>query len=284
MSTPRTIITAALTGSRGSKRHNPNTPITPDEIIEDAYRCYQAGAAVVHIHLKADDGETAEINNDKFRYILAAIREKCDVVVNVSTSGELNNGNQVDFIGTPDGIQEKRLGILELQPEMATLDIPTMNFTEQIFMNPLSFLRVAGKKMKEQSILPEVEIFSIGDIDQVERLIEEEQLSTKLFYQFCMGVRGGTPATVKNLLYLREALPKDANWSAFGIGAEHLPILYATIALGGHVRVGLEDNLYYHKGQLTSNVALVERAVRLVKEFGNDIATPNQAREILGIE
>lgn len=278
----KTIITVALTGSKGSKKANPHTPVTCDEIIEDAYQCYLRGAAVVHIHVKADDGERAEINYDKFIYIKQGIQKKCDLVINFTTSGEINEVAGMSLIGTADAAQEKRVGILDGMPEIATYDIPTMNFGEHIFMNPLSFLRGLGRKMQEKKIIPEVEVYSLGDIAMAESLIEEGALIPDAFFQLCLGIKGGIPATVRNLVLLQEALPKNANWSAFGVGANHLPILYTTLALGGHIRVGLEDNLYYKKGQLTSNVELVERAARIIKEFGNEPASPNEAREILG--
>ncbi len=284
MNQPRTIITASLTGSQGTKEKNHHTPITPDEIIEDALLCGKAGAAIVHIHVKADDGITGEIDYDKFKYIREGIAKQSDLIINFSTSGEVNLGPDVEYMGTPDLAQTKRLGILETMPEMGSFDVPTMNFEERIFMNPLPFLRELGKGMQERSILPEVEIYSVADIYQAELLIQEGALPSNPYYQFCLGIRGGTPPSVKNLLHLQESLPKGANWSAFGIGVAHLPIMYATLALGGHLRVGLEDNLYYRRGQLTSNVELIERAVRVIEEFGNRVATPNEAREMLGIK
>ena len=284
MSQPRTIISASLTGSQGTKEKNPNTPITPEEIIEDALLCAKAGAAIVHIHVKADDGVAGEINYDKFNFIREGIQKQSDIIINFSTSGEVNRVMDVDYMGTPDLVQTKRLGILDTVPEMASYDIPTMNFEERIFMNPLPFLRELGRRMQEKSILPEVEIYSVADIAQAELLIQEGALTPNPYYQFCLGIRGGTPPSVKNLLHLQESLPKGANWSAFGIGVAHLPIMYATLALGGHLRVGLEDNLYYRRGQLTSNVELIERAARVIREFGNEVATPNEARAILGIK
>lgn len=280
----RKIITVALTGSKGLKEKNINTPITPDEIIEDAYQSYLNGASICHIHVKDDDGINSEINIEKFEYIKQGIQSKCDIVINFSTSGETNIQSGLSLMGTPDVYQTKRLEILEVKPEVASYDLGTMNFGEQIFMNPLGFLRKSGQRMQELSIVPEVEVYSLGDIDQAKRLIKEGVLPKDVYFQICLGIRGGTPATVKNLITLQEALPPNGNWSAFGIGEQHLPILYTTIALGGNVRVGLEDNVYYTKGQKTSNVELVSRANRLITEFGLKIATPEQARKILKIK
>lgn len=279
----KTIITAALTGSQGSKERNRNTPVTCDEIIEDAYQCYLEGAAIVHIHVKAEDGVSPVINYDKFKYIKDGIRNKCDVIINFTTSGEYNHVAGMELIGTADALQEKRLKIVDLEPDVATYDIPTMNFGERIFMNPLLFLRQLGTKMMEKAVKPEVEVYGLGDIALAEKLMGEGVLARDAFFQICLGISGGTPATVKNLVAMQDALPQGVSWSAFGVGANHLPILYATLALGGHVRVGLEDNLYYKKGVLTSNPELVARAARIIREFGNEVATPEDARKLLKI-
>lgn len=280
----KTIITVALTGSLGSKDRNPHTPVTPDEIIEDAYQCYLEGASVVHIHVKGEDETSSSIDYDKFNYIREGIRKKCDIIINFSTSGEANVINGLDLIGTADADQEKRIGILNCEPDIATFDVPTMNFDTRIFMNPIAFLKKLGVEMKERSILPEVELYSVADVHVTKSLMEEGYLPDDVFYQLCLGIKGGTPATVKDLVYLHDALPKESAWSAFGVGKNHLSILYATLALGGHVRVGLEDNLYYEKGRLASNQKLVQRAARVIKEYGNEIATPEEARAILKIK
>lgn len=280
----KTIITVALTGSHGSKKLNPNIPVTCDEMIQDAYRCYKEGASIAHFHVKAEDEETAEINNRKFIYIKEELNKKCDMIINFSTSGEITKIDGLELIGTADAYQEKRISILKTKPEIATFDVPTIHFNGKIFMNPLPFLKKLGTEMSDKKIVPEVEIYNLGDIAIAEDLIEEGYLNPNSFFQLCMGIRGGTPANVKNLLHLQEALPSNKNWSAFGVGASHLPIMFTTLALGGHIRVGLEDNLYYIKGKKTTNVELVKRANRVIQEYGNSIATPEEARQILGIE
>lgn len=276
------IITVALTGSQGSKQRNKHTPITPDEIIESAFQCYQAGASIAHIHVKDEDGNPS-IDLKKFNYIKNELNKKCDLIINFTTSGEYTHHEGLDVIGTMDAYQEKRVGVLDLQPDIATYDIPTMNFGEKIFMNPLPFLRNLGVKMQELAILPEIEIYNAGDFSIVDTLKSEDVLPEQALYQFCLGIQGGTSATVTNLAHLISFLSPEAQWSAFGVGKNHLKILYAAIALGGHVRVGLEDNIYYEKGQLATNTDLVKRAARLIREYGCDVATPQEAREILGI-
>lgn len=278
-----TIISVALSGSHGSKKLNKHTPVTNDEMIEDAYQCYLQGASIVHIHAKGSDLETYEIDTENIQYIIDGIANKCDMIVNVTTSGEEYNFEGLQIKGELTDTQDKRMSILELKPEIVSYDVPTMNLGNRVFINPLSYLRSAGRRMQELNILPEVEIFNLSDITQATRLMEEGNLSQNVFFQLCLGVEGGTPATVKNLVFLQDALPRNLQWSAFGVGNMHLPIMYATLALGGHIRVGLEDNLYYSYKQLTSNVELVKRASRVIREFGNEPATPSMARQILGI-
>lgn len=280
----KTILTVALSGSQGSKELNPNTPVTVEEMVEDAYQCFLEGASIVHVHMKANDQKTYEINYEKLQQFREKLTEKCDMIVNMTTSGERQKINDLKIMGTPDAKQSKRMGVIDLNPEIASFDVPTMNLGEYVFINPLPFLRTLGKKMQDNNVLPEVEIFHLGDIETAKQLIKGEFLSDSPYFQLCLGAQGGTPASVSNLLHFKEALPEGANWSAFGIGKDHLPIMFATLALGGHLRVGLEDNLYYRKGQLTSNVELVQRAVRVIEEYGNTVASPTEAREILGIQ
>ena len=269
----KTIINAALTGAFTSKEHNPAVPLTPKEIAEDAYACWQAGAAVVHLHMRDEKGAgTMDIN--RFRETFHLIREKCDVVINLTTSGDLN------------ATDETRMAhFIELKPELASYDAGTMNWMHKtLFINHPEFLEKLGLKMQEVGVKPEMEIFDPGMFYNTAYYMKKGVLKAPGYYQFCMGAPGGIAATVENLVYLKSLLPADAQWSAFGIGAGHLPILFATIALGGHIRVGLEDNVYYKKGQLAkSNPEFVERAARLIGEADREVATPAEARTILGL-
>jgi uncharacterized protein (DUF849 family) len=277
----KTIITAALTGATGSKKLNPAIPITPEEIAEDAYACYQAGAAMVHLHMKKDDGESPSMSVEKFKKTRALIEEKCDIIVNMTTSGEVQQIDDCAVIGSFKKEDTLRTALLELRPEVASFDIPTMNFGRSIILFPIPFLEYMGKKMIEFGVRPEIEVFDIGDIRSAISLMKQGYLESPGHFQFCLGVAGGAGATVENLAYMSRLIPEGSTWSAFGLGPAHLPTIFTTLALGGHVRVGLEDNLYYSKGELATNPRLVKRAADIIKIFGNDVATPNEAREIL---
>ncbi|MCC9295619.1 3-keto-5-aminohexanoate cleavage protein [Clostridium sp. WLY-B-L2] len=268
------IVTAALTGAFPRKDKNPNIPTTPQEIANEAYECWKAGAAIVHLHMIDEEGR-GTMNKDKFAETVELIKSKCDVVINLTTSGDLN------------ATDETRMAhLVELKPEMASYDAGTMNWmNNSVFYNTPAFLEKLGNCMKTNNVKPEVEIFDAGMIYNTLYYVKKGVLDVPTHYQLVLGAVGGTAATVENLVYLKNLLPKGSTWSAFGIGKQHLPILYATIALGGHVRVGLEDNIYYSYGKIAkSNVEFVERAVRVIKEANKEEATPAEAREILGIK
>lgn len=269
----KVIISAALTGAMTPKDANPNIPLTPEEIAEDAYRCWQAGAAVVHLHMR-DDAGLGTMDKEKFRKTqeLLRARSDCDVVINFTTSGDSRASD------------EERMAHLDHKPEMASYDAGSFNWMPGgVFTNSPQFLQALGIKMQALGIKPEMEIFDTGFMGIVNYYVKKEVLVAPCHYQFVLGVLGGMDASVKNLQLLHDMLPAGSTWSAFGIGKYHLPIMYATLALGGHIRVGLEDNVYYSKGELASNVSLVERAVRVVKEYGKEPATPDEARQILGL-
>lgn len=281
--TQKTIITVAMTGATGSKALNPSTPITPEEIAEDAYACYQAGAAMVHLHMKKDDGESPSMAVEKFKRTQELIKEKCDVIINMTTSGEVTTIEDCVVIGSFKKDDKERTDLLYLRPEVASFDIPTMNFGRSVVLFPIPHLEVMGLKMIELGVKPEIEVFDIGDIRTAISLMKGGYLESPGHFQFCLGVAGGAGATVENIAYMSRLIPQGATWSAFGLGPAHLPTIFTTLALGGHIRVGLEDNLYYDKGVLASNVMLTKRAADIIKMFGNDVATPDEAREILRI-
>lgn len=272
----KTIITVAVTGAWPSKKDNGNVPITPAEIAEDVYACYKAGAAIAHLHMRDDNGK-GTMDVEKFRETERLIREKkdCDIILNYTTSGDLDATDET-----------RQQHLKELSPEMASYDCGSMNWAHStLFLNTPKFLEELGQTMKENGIKPEIEIFDAGMFYNAQYYIKKAVLEEPLHYQFVLGAAGGTTATVENLVYLKSLLPENCTWSALGIGRGHLPILYATLALGGHIRVGLEDNLLYSKDQLaTGNVQFIERAVRLIKDFNKEPATPAEAREILQLK
>ncbi len=269
----KTIITVATTGAWPTKDHNPNIPLTPKEIAEDVYECWQAGAAIAHLHMRDDEGKgTMDIN--KFRETVGLIRERCDIVINLTTSGDLN------------ATDETRMAhLIELKPEMASYDCGSMNWAHStLFINHPKFLEKLGQVMIENGVKPEIEVFDAGMFYNSEYYIKKGVIKAPAYYQFVLGAPGGTTATVENLVYLKGLLPKDAQWSAIGIGRGHMPVLMAAIAMGGNVRVGMEDNVLYAKDRLAkSNAEFVARAVRLVNDATRSVATPADARNMLGL-
>lgn len=269
----KVIITVATTGGFTTRENNPNVPLTPVEIADEVYKCYQAGAAIAHIHVR-DEAGNATMDFEKFKETVTLIRAKCDIVINITTSGG---------IGFND--DERMKPFVELLPEIASYDCGTMNWQHStVFENTPAFLEKAGKKMQEVNVKPEIEIFDPGMLYTALYYVKKGILKEPLHFQFVLGAPGGIAATVENLVYLKSLLPENATWSAFGIGKESTPILMATLALGGNVRVGMEDNSYLFRGQLAeSNVQFVERAKTLIAELGKEIATPDEARQLLGL-
>lgn len=267
------IITVAPTGAWPSKKDTPYVPLQPEEIAEEVYRCYQAGAAIAHIHVRDDEGK-GSMSYEKFERTVKLVRERCDIVLNLTTSGDLS--------ATDD---ERMKPFIGLKPELASFDCGTMNWGHtSVFMNSPSFLEKLGQQMKDHQVKPEIEIFDTGMIYNAQYYLKKGILEQPPHYQFVLGAPGGIGASVDNLVYLKNLIPKQATWSAFGIGRMHLPILFATLSLGGHIRVGMEDNIYYSKGVLAkSNADFVKRARRIVHELGKEAATPDEARTIMGL-
>jgi 3-keto-5-aminohexanoate cleavage enzyme len=265
------IITAAVVGAEITREQQPHLPITPVEVAEAAYRCYQAGASICHLHVRNDDGTPTQ-DRERFRETIAEIRKRCDIIVQVSTGGAVWM--------TP----EERLQPVELKPEMATLTCGTVNFGDDVFWNGPKELERFAAALKEHGVRPEFEIFEAGMITNALALHKKGLVEPPFHFDFVLGVPGALPASPKNLLFLVESLPPGATWSVAGIGRHQLPMATLAIVLGGHVRVGFEDNIYYRKGELaTSNAQLVERIVRIAKELDRPIATPDEARAMLGI-
>lgn len=271
------IITAALTGNWGDKSTNPALPMTPEEIAEAAYACWKEGAAVVHIHMRDEKGHPT-MRVDLFEKTIELIREKCDVIINMTSSG----GHSLDGMASDE---MRMLPFRKLKPEMGSFDCGTLNWLHQtIFENSPKFLEQLGHLMQEVGCKPELEIFDVGMVDTAKYYLKTGVLKAPCHFQLVMNAAGGMAGTVENLVYLKNQLPEGSTWSATGISRSHMPILLATLALGGHVRVGLEDNVYYSKGVLAeSNAQLVRRASSIIREAGYEVATPAEAREILGI-
>ncbi|ODN30744.1 3-keto-5-aminohexanoate cleavage protein [Fervidobacterium thailandense] len=267
------IITVAVTGAEVTREQQPNLPITPDEIAEDVYQCWKAGASIAHIHARLPDGTPTQ-SKEVYAEIKRKIREKgCDIIIQFSTGGAVWH--------TP----EERIQCLDAEPEMATLSAGSCNFGDDVFMNSPKFMELLAQRMKEKGIKPEIEIFEPGMIENALRLVKKGLLELPLHFDFVLGVPGAMTGTIDDLLFLVRKIPAGCTWSVAGIGRYELPLAVHAIVMGGHVRVGFEDNIYYRKGELAkSNAQLVERIVRIAREVGREIATPDEARAILGIQ
>jgi len=268
------IITVGITGSRITRQQTPYIPITPEEIAQSGIEAWKAGASILHIHVRDPETGLGTPEVSIFREVVDRIRSETDAVLCLTTSGIPGRNLPI-----PD-----RLEPLALRPELASFDAGTINMGANVFLNPLEFLETLAKETLDKGIKPELEVFEVGMVYTCLRLLEKGLLKTPLHFQFVLGVPGGMPATAKSLLHLSEILPQGSTWSVIGIGPGQLPMAVIAMAMGGHVRVGLEDNIYYSKGVLAkNNVQLVERVVRIAKEFGREIASPKEARRILNL-
>ncbi len=266
------IITAALDGAVTTKAQNPALPVTPDELAEDALKCYEAGAAVVHVHARDENGKETQ-GKEIYQEIHDKIKDACpEIIVQISTSGR----DCPDFGPRSEG--------LLLNPEMASLTTGSVNFASKIYENSPETIEKLCRMMLERNIKPEIEIFDTSMIVAAKELAEKGLLKKPLYFDLMMGVRGAQPADFAQLNHLLTMLPEGSEWCISGISKNQQFTTMMGIALGGHVRVGLEDNIYYRRGELATNAQLVARAVRIAREFGREIATPDEAREILGIK
>ena len=268
------IITAAICGAEVTKEHNPAVPYTVEEIGREALAAYTAGASIIHLHVREDDGTPTQCK-DRFAACIAEINRLCpDVIIQPSTGGAVGMSN------------EERMQPLALHPEMATLDCGTVNFGgDDIFVNTENMIKAFGERMIDLGVKPEVEVFDKGMIDTAIRLQKQGFIHAPMHFNFVMGVTGGIAATARDFTYLADSIPADSTFTVAGIGRFEFPMATLAIITGGHVRVGFEDNVYLARGVLAkSNGELVEKVVRLARELGREIATPMEARAILGLE
>lgn len=273
----RLIITCALCGTGTTKEQTPYVPITLEEIAADAVAAVKAGAAVLHIHARDEQGVNT-MDTDRFTEVVTGIRqslaaEGLDAVLNLTSSG------------SKFSIKERTEHLYRLRPEMCSYDPGSMNWANSyVFLNSPEFLERLGEVTQELNIKPECEIFDAGMLGNVAYYVKKGKLKTPVHYQFVLGVAGGMPGTVESLAYLLPKLPEGSTWSITGIGKSHLPCMLAGLAAGCNgLRVGLEDNIFYSKGVLATNVQLVERAAALGRMAGQEIASAADAREILGL-
>jgi uncharacterized protein (DUF849 family) len=286
------IITCAVTGGADTTGKSPYVPITPEQIANSGLEAAKAGAAVLHIHVR--DPQTGKVSVDLalFREVVERIRSSgSDVIVNLTTG----DGGVVSFDGRalgPGGLgtvvmdpEERITHVMELRPEMCTLDMGTVNFSDKHMINKPPDISKMAKAIREAGVRPELEVFDVGNIGHVQHLIRNGELDAPALFQLCFGIPWGAPATPETMILMRNLLPPGSLWAAFGISFHEFPILAQAVLLGGQVRVGLEDNIYIEHGVLArSNAVLVEKAVKIVTSLGENVATPADARTILGLK
>ena len=265
------IITVAATGNVPTKGMNPHLPVTPEEIAATAVRCREAGASLIHVHARDAAGRPT-LDAQIFAHIHHLIRQRTDLIVQISTGGRAGMDPEA-----------RAAAVRLVRPEMASLTTGSMNFPDRVYANSFDVIEHLANAMVEAGAKPEMEIFEPGMITNALMLVERGLAAPPLHFDFVLGSRGSLPASPKNLVFLSESIPPGSTWTVAGIGRWQLPMAVLAIIMGGHVRVGLEDNLYYRKGELATNEQLVARVARIAAEVGRPIATPDEARQILGL-
>ena len=287
-----TILTCAVTGSAMTRDKNPAVPITPSEIAESAINAARAGAAIVHVHVRDPDTGAPTGEHAHYREVADRIASAhTGAIVNISTGfgGFFEPSEQNPRVAADAGTNlmdptERVAHIVAMRPEICSLDVGTANFGDRVFMNTVPHLRIMAQAIRDADVKPEIEVFEAGPVEFAKRLLAEGLLKAPPHFQFCLGVKWCMPASRAAIDFLRDLLPEDATWSAFGLGAQQFPIVGAAVDAGGHARIGLEDNLYLAPGRLApSNAALVEKAAGIVVAKGGSVATPDEARAILGL-
>jgi len=271
----KVIITAAITGSRMMRDVAPHIPLTPEEITQSAYECWQAGASVVHIHVRDPETGLGTQDPEIFKQVVTPLRDTTDLVLCLTTSG---------IPGRNLGYQD-RLAPLALHPELASFDAGSINLGSGVFSNPIDFLEMAADQMQEMGVKPELEVFDLGMIMTSLRLRDQGRLKEPLHFQFVLGTPWGAPATPQTYLHFLEYLPEGCTWSTIGIGRHSLNMAMMALITGGHIRVGMEDNIYLRRGVLAkTNAELVDQVRKVAEAYGREPATPAEARQILSLK
>ncbi len=264
------IITVAPTGNVPTRETDPFLPVTPDEIAEDVYRCYQAGAAVVHIHARDRNGKPTA-DPQVFKTIMDKVRQKCDIIIQLSTGARA--GKTAD----------ERGACIDLKPEMVSLSTGSSNFARSVNYNPPDLIKDLAKRMVANGVKPEIEIFDLSNLEYALHLTEKGLLKEPLHINLVLDVPGSLRGTARNLFFLVESLPKGCTWSVTSIGKSHRQLSALALVLGGHVRTGIEDGPVIEDGKSVSNVELVQRIATLASAYGRSLATPAEARSMLGL-
>jgi uncharacterized protein (DUF849 family) len=288
----KVIISCAVTGSADSPGKNPAVPVTPPQIAQSCIEAAQSGAAVVHIHVRDPKTTKPSMEGALYREVVERIRASgTDVLINLTTGPgarfehDPSDPTKPGPGSTLRGPEERVRHVVELRPDICSLDMGSLNMGSRVFINTPAHLQTMAAAIREADVLPELEVFETGHLLLAKRMIETGEIKGPGMFQICLGIAWGQPATPEAMSYMRNLLPAGSPWFAFGISLHQFPMVAQAVLLGGHVRVGLEDNLYLEKGKLApSNAALVEKAARIIEVLGDHVATPAEAREILGLQ
>ena len=269
------IITVAPTGLTDLRGNAQYLPVTPQEIAEECIKAWEAGAAIAHIHVRDPNTLMQSHSVELYREVIDTIRDKCNMIIQLTTA----------TLGASASQSEERVTHLALRPESASLDVATMTFRDGVFINHPDFVQKLAKIMLEKNVKPEIECFDVGHINLAIRLQEKMSFKEPLRISLVLGVVGGIPATPKNLVHMIECLPRHTRWQLVCMESiSHFKMVTLAMALGGDVRVGMEDNIYLAKNILAkSNAELVAKATKTAEEFGLEVATPDEARKLLGL-
>jgi len=265
------IITVAPTGSLPKKEHTPHVPVTTEEIVTDALRCEQAGASILHIHTR-DEQQNPSDDPARFAEVVNALKGRTELILQISTGGRA---------GVSYESRHKRLAV---GGEMASLTTGSVNFPTSAYVNPPDLIEGLAKEMLRLKIKPEIEVFDLAMLHNGIDLLEKGLVTAPLHFNFVMGLKGAMPARIEHLVHLVGFLPEKSTWSVSGVAAGQLPMAVHAILMGGHVRVGLEDNIYFRRGELATNPMLVARIVEIAGIIGREVATPDEARQILKLD
>ena len=287
----KVMISCAVTGSADSVGKNPAVPVTPEQIATSAIDAAKAGAAIVHIHVRDPTTGQPSMEGAHYAEVVDRIRQSgTDVVINLTTGpGGRFSPDPTDPMkpgaGTTLRTPRQRVQhVLDLRPEICSLDMGSMNMGANVFVNTPPILEAMATDIREAGVMPELEVFETGHLLLAKRMIETGHIKAPGMFQICLGIAWGQPATPEAMSYMRNLLPAGSPWFAFGISLHQFPMVAQAVLLGGHPRVGLEDNIYLEKGKLApSNAALVEKAGKIIQILGDEIATPADARKMLGI-
>jgi uncharacterized protein (DUF849 family) len=287
----KVMISCAVTGSADTPGRNPAVPVTPEQIAHSAIDAAKAGAAIVHIHVRDPKTTKPSMDIAHYREVVERIRASgVDVLINLTTGpgARFAHDDQDPSKPGPDSTlrspEERVHHVVALRPDICSLDMGSLNMGDRVFVNTPKHLQTMAIAIKDAGVMPELEVFETGHLLLAKRFLENGYVKPPGMFQICLGISWGQPATPEAMTYMRNLLPPESCWFAFGISLHQFPMVAQTVLLGGHPRVGLEDNIYLEKGKLApSNAALVEKAANIIEVLGDHVATPNDARQILGL-